>query len=333
MTKILVLGGTDFAGRAVAEAAVARGWEVTVFHRGSGPAPEGVAALHGDRLADGGLKELAEAADDWDAVIDTWSAAPRVVRDSARLLKERVRRYVYVSSISVHTWPIPAGHDESAPVVDGDPDADTTDYAADKRGAELAVLREFGEERSVLGRAGLILGPYENVGRLPWWLGRMARGGPVLAPGPRELPLSLIDVRDMAEWLLDAAVRDDVSGAYNLVSPKGHTTTEEFLDAVVRTSGAPDVELRWLTPEQIEAAGIGAWVELPVWTPPGEMHDAMHDADVSRALAAGLRCRPVAETVADTWAWLESVGGTAPRRSDRNAKGLDPAKEAAALGL
>ncbi len=197
-----MLGGTEFVGRAVVEAALGRGWDVTVFHRGRHAPPPGVRALHGDRTAPDGLAELA-AGGDWDVVVDTWSAEPRAVRDTARLLRDRAGRYVYVSSCSVYRWAPPAGYTEDAPVVEGAAaDAGPTDYAHDKRGGELAVSEFFGADRSVLARAGLILGPYENVGRLPWWLTRMARGGPVLAPGPRDLPLQYVDVRDLAAWLL-----------------------------------------------------------------------------------------------------------------------------------
>lgn len=121
-----------------------------------------------------------------------------------------------------------------------------------------------------------------------------------------------------------------LSGPYNLVSPPEHATMGELLDACVRATGA-DAELRWTEPEALLAAGAAPWTELPVWLPPGEMYDAMHTADVSRALAAGLRCRPVEETVADTWAWLRSLGGVAPQRPDRPGAGLSPEREAEVL--
>ncbi|KQX53251.1 reductase [Streptomyces sp. Root66D1] len=350
-----MLGGTEFVGRAVVEAALDRGWDVTVFHRGRHAAPAGVTSLLGDRTtAPEGLAALATGS--WDAVVDTWSAAPSVVRDAARLLAGRVERYAYVSSRSVYAWPAAAGLAEDGPLVEGSPDAGEVPYAEAKRGGELAVADAFGPERSLFVRAGLVLGPYENVGRLPWWLGRMARGGQVLAPGPEALPIQYIDVRDLAEWTLDA-VAAGLSGPYNLVSPPGHATMGELLDACVRAAGgtggaggvggtsadagadagtsagtgAAAVELRWADPEALLAAGVEPWTELPVWLPPGETYDAMHTADVSRALATGLRCRPVAETVADTWAWLESLGGVAPQRPDRGPKGLSPEREAEVL--
>ncbi|MGW1392280.1 NAD-dependent epimerase/dehydratase family protein [Streptomyces nigra] len=280
--------------------------------------------------AAGGLDALA-GDETWDAVVDTWSGAPRPVLDAARLLRDRAGRYVYVSSCSVYAWAPPAGYTEEAPLVEGaEAGAGQTDYARDKRGGELAAVEGFGAGRSLLVRAGLILGPYENVGRLPWWLNRMARGGPVLAPGPRDLPLQYVDVRDLAEWIL-GAVEAGLSGPYNLMSPQGHSTMGEFLEACATVAG-PDAELRWVDPDVVLAAGIEPWTQLPVWVPPGsDLHDALHAADVSPAVAAGLRCRPVAETVADTWRWLQGLGGTAPQRPDRSLKGVDPEVEAKAL--
>jgi 2'-hydroxyisoflavone reductase len=327
--RLLVLGGTEFAGRAVVEAALGRGWAVTVLNRGRHAPVPGVRTLVGDRTAPGGLDALQDG--EWDAVVDTWSAAPRAVHEAARLLRGRALRYVYVSSCSVYTWAPPAGYAEDAPLVEGaEPDAEQTDYARDKRGGELAAVDAFGEADSLLVRAGLILGPYENVGRLPWWLSRMARGGPVLAPGPRELPLQYVDVRDLAEWIL-GAVEQGLSGPFNLISPQGHATMGELLEACVRVTGGP-AELRWTAPETVLDAGIEPWTQLPVWVPPGsDMHDALHSADVSRAVATGLTCRPVAETVADTWRWLQEIGGEAPLRPDRPQKGLDPEVEAKVL--
>ncbi|MFJ5547924.1 NAD-dependent epimerase/dehydratase family protein [Streptomyces sp. NPDC093225] len=325
--KLLILGGTEFVGRALTEEALGRGWDVTVFHRGRHAPPAGVRSLHGDRTAPGGLAALAEG--EWDAVVDTWSGAPVAVRDAARLLAARAAHWTYVSSRSVYRYPTPAGAAEDAPVVDSAPDLAEAPYAEAKRGGELAAGAAFGPDRTLLVRAGLILGPYENIGRLPWWLARTARGGPVLAPGPHGLPIQYVDVRDLARWTADALAAR-LSGPYDLVSPPGHATMGALLDACVRTTG-DRAELCWTDPETVLAAGVEPWTDLPVWVPEGADHDAVHGADVSRALAAGLRCRPVAETVDDTWAWLRSVGGTAPHRPDRPPVGLDPQREAELL--
>ncbi|MFE6052353.1 NAD-dependent epimerase/dehydratase family protein [Kitasatospora sp. NPDC056446] len=325
--RLLLLGGTKFVGRVVAEEALARGWEVTALNRGTQPAPEGVRMLTGDRTAADGLAAL--GAQEWDAVVDTWSWAPAAVRDSARALDGRVGHYAYVSSRSVYEYPLVAGAAEAAPTVASSPDpAGEVPYAEAKRGAELALEARFGG-RALLVRAGLVLGPYENIGRLPWWLDRIARGGPVLAPGPRGLALQYIDVRDLAAWTLDA-VAARLGGPYNVVSPSGHATMGELLEACVRATGS-DADLRWTEPERILAAGVEPWTELPVWLPPGELYEFLHTGSVERAVGAGLRCRPVEETVEDTWAWLRAIGGTAPQRADRPAVGLDPEREAALL--
>ncbi|MEU4823478.1 NAD-dependent epimerase/dehydratase family protein [Actinomadura sp. NPDC023710] len=320
--RLLMLGGTEFVGRAITEEALARGWDVTVFHRGRHEPPQGVASLRGDRTAEGGLKALEDG--EWDAVVDTWSGAPLVVRETARLLDGRVARYVYISSRSVYRYPEPSGLGEEAEVVEGSPDDGEVDYAAAKRGGELAALDVYGDN-ALLVRAGLILGPYENIGRLPWWLSRMARGGDVLAPGPRDAGLQYIDVRDLAIWTLDA-VEHGLGGPYDLVSPPGHTTMGELLQTCTDVTGS-SANLVWTAPETILEAGIEPWTDLPAWLPPGEDYDTLHQGNVGKALAAGLRCRPVQETVADTWAWLQSIGGTAPQRPDRPVLGLPPEKE------
>ncbi|ONH32801.1 reductase [Pseudofrankia asymbiotica] len=334
--RLLVLGGTEFVGTAVVDAGLARGDDVTVFHRGRHPAPPGVTALRGDRTAPGGLAALAEDGGEWDVVVDTWSWAPAAVRDAARLLEPRAGHYAYVSSRSVYTFPIPAGETglaENAPVVDGSPD-DAEDgglaaYNRMKRGGELAALAVFGEDRSLLARPGLILGPGENLGRLPWWLNRAARGGRMLAPGPADLPFGYLDVRDLAGWLLDAAAAG-AAGPFDLQSPPEHATTATLLAACLAATGS-DAELVWTDPAVILAAGVRPWTGLPGWAPPGDFHASVHLADVSRALAAGLRARPLADTAADTWAWLRTLGGQAPHRPDRPPVGLDPALEATIL--
>lgn len=327
--KILILGGTEFVGRSVTEAALGRGWEVSVFNRGHRQPSPGAVALRGDRSAGrAGLAALESG--EWDAVVDTWTGPPTAVRDAARLLADRAGHYTYVSTRSVYAYPAAAGLPEDGPLVSGaSPDeAGDVPYPQAKLGGELAAVAAFGD-RALLARPGLILGPYENIGRLPWWLNRIARGGPVLAPGPRDSPLQYIDARDLAEWVLDAADRR-LHGPYNTVSESGHATMGELLDTCVQVTGS-GAELRWTDPDTILAAGVEPWTDLPVWLPAGELHDTLHQGDVGKALAAGLRCRPVGETVADTWTWLKSIGGVAPRRPDRPPVGLAPEVEARLL--
>ena len=322
--RLLVLGGTHHVGRAVVETALDRGDEVTTLNRGlTGRQPPGARALHADRTDPAALAR-ALGGESWDAVIDTWSGAPRVVADAAALLAGRAGHYGYVSSESVYrSFSVP-GADESAPVVDANPASDDSgDYQAAKRGGELAARAAFGD-RALLARAGLILGPYEIVGRMPWWLRRLERGGDVLAPGPPDLPLQYIDCRDLAAWMLSAADRG-VGGVFNTVSRRGHATMATLLEAATEVTGSR-ATLVWVPPEVIEAAGIQPWTELPVWVPPTGEYVGLHDSDVSAAYAAGLTCRPVGETVADTWRWLQDEGDP-PVRPGLPVHGLSPDTE------
>jgi 2'-hydroxyisoflavone reductase len=326
--RLLVLGGSSFVGRAVVEDGVRRGWTVATFNRGTRPAVDAaVEPLVGDRLVPADLAVLRDR--EWDVVVDTWSGAPRAAADSAAALSDRAGVYAYVSSASVYAPPPPVGGDESSPTVDASPDATQGGYPELKRGAELAIERVFGD-RALLARAGLILGPHEDVGRLPWWLLRMHRGGEVLAPGPAELPIQYVDARDLAAWMLDAAAAGR-GGTYNVVRRAGEETMGSLLEACRAVAGSPDASLTWVAPEIVLAAGVEPWSELPVWLPPEHEYSGMHAADVERVHAAGLRPRPLLETVSDTWAWLCSTGLQAPQRADRDLPGVEPAKEAAVL--
>ncbi|MET7668590.1 NAD-dependent epimerase/dehydratase family protein [Micromonospora luteifusca] len=327
--RLLVLGGTGFVGGATVTEAVRRGWSVTVFNRGlHGTVPAGVHRLRGDRTEPDGLAALAGG--EWDLVVDTWDGAPRAAQAAARALVDAVGHYVYVSSGSVYADPAALGLNEDAPVVDADPDSVDGGYPQLKAGAERAVREVFGH-RALVARAGLILGPGEDIGRLPWWLRRIERGGDVLAPGPAELPVQYIDVRDLAGWMLDAGARR-LGGTFNTIGRPGQTTMGELLGACVAATGA-DVRLRWTDPASILAAGVEPWSDLPIWLPAGHPYRGLLERDVTRAFAAGLTCRPVAETVEDTWRWLREVD-TAPPRAGRplhSSIGLDPSREAAVL--
>jgi 2'-hydroxyisoflavone reductase len=323
--RLLVLGGTRFVGRAVVEAALQRGWEVTGLHRGiTGALPDGAVSLIADRTDPDALA-AALGSQQWDAVLDTWALAPRVARAAAELLAGKASRAAYVSSRSAYVA-MDAGADESAPLVDGDPSADATDYAADKRGGELAWSGAFPDV--LLLRAGLVLGPYEDVARLPWWLDRVSRGGRVVAPGRPDRGLQYVDVRDLAEFALDGLERG-LSGAYDVVSEPGHCTMADLLEACVDATGS-DAELVWVDEADLAAAGAQPWTQLPCWVPEsGELAGVMA-GDTGKALAAGLRCRPGEQTVADTWAWVQESG--VPRGRPGKEPGLPPEIERALLG-
>ncbi|OZD07262.1 reductase [Rhodococcus sp. 06-235-1A] len=330
--KLLVLGGSDFVGRSAVEHALELQWDVTVLNRGTTASDPRVTQLRGDRRASGGLDSIREG--NWDMVFDTWSWEPGVVAQSAAMLAGRAGSYIYVSSRSVYDEP-EAGANETWPTVQGPGE----DYARCKLGGEQAAAAAFGA-RALLVRAGLILGPYENISRLPWWLNRIGqerslrsdqneRAGDVLAPGPADLALQYIDARDLVGWSLGAAARG-LGGAYDVVSRPGHATMREVLQACVAATRS-DARLRWVEPDILSAAGVQPWTELPIWIPPGADHDSLHASDVSKAFAEGLRARPIQETVADTWTWLQSVNGEASTRRDRPPVGLSADREAAIL--
>ncbi|MGW6504101.1 NAD-dependent epimerase/dehydratase family protein [Nonomuraea angiospora] len=233
------------------------------------------------------------------------------VRDSAHLLAGRAGHYGYVSSRGVYRRPWPPRADEHAPLVDGDPASeDSADYAAAKRGGERAAQEAFGE-RALLARAGMILGPYEDVGRIPWWLRRLERGGQVLAPGPAEAPLQYIDARDLAAWML-ASAENGVGGAFNVAGPPGQVTIGELPATAPAVTGA-DAELVWASPELLEEERFPLGMEFGLRHPHDPAPTGIHDADVGAAFAAGLACRSLRDTLAGTWAWLRAEGDPPPR--------------------
>nr|WP_314143607.1 NAD-dependent epimerase/dehydratase family protein [uncultured Rhodococcus sp.] len=317
--KLLVLGGSDFVGRTAVEHALELHWEVTIFNRGTTASDPRVTQLRGDRRVAGGLDALRK--EQWDMVFDTWSSEPSAVEESAAMLAGRVDSYIYVSSRSVYDAPR-AGSTEACPTVQGPGE----DYARQKLGGERAAVAAFGD-RALLVRAGLILGPYENIGRLRWWLNRIERAGNVLAPGPADLALQYVDARDLVAWSLAAAARG-LGGPYDVVSRPGHATIGDVLQACIQATRS-DARLCWVEPDVLSAAGVQPWTELPIWIPPGADHDSLHASDVSKAFDAGLRTRPVQETVADTWVWLQSLNGRTPMRGGRPPVGLPAECEAA----
>lgn len=239
---------------------------------------------------------------------------------AAHLLSGRAERYGYVSSGSVYTW---GSHvDEDSLTVAGDPQATDGDYPAIKRGAELGVLAAFPD--ALLARAGLILGPHEDIGRLPWWLTRIASGGPVVAPGRPDRPLQYVDARDLATWML-AALDGGVTGPVDVISRPGHATTRQLLEACVRVTGS-DARLVWLSEEDLAAAGVQPWSQLPCWVPERGDFAGFLEVDTTRAAETGLRCRPVTDTVLDTWTWMQREE-LPPQRTDRDVHGLPPTLE------
>jgi 2'-hydroxyisoflavone reductase len=310
--KLLVLGGTKFVGRAVVECALARDHEVTLFNRGeTNPElfPE-VEKLHGDR--DGDLSALDGRS--WDAVVDPSGYVPRIVRASADLLaRNGVEHYVFVSSGSVYT-------DHSVPVDESSPVAALPDPASEDVEEHYGALKALCERvvadvfpgRSANVRAGLVVGPHDPTGRFTYWPVRIARGGDVLVPGRPERRLQFIDVRDLAAWMLDVAERR-VAGTFNATGPVPPVTMGELVERCRAVSGS-DARFTWVEDDFLVERGVGEWMELPLWIASPEYRHFM-DVDVSKAVAADLRFRPLEETVRDTLAWASSDGEQAPLAS------------------
>lgn len=300
--KLLVLGGTVFLGRHVVGQALAAGHDVTLLHRGRRGAGLFPAArtLIGDR--DGDLSALDGL--DFDAVIDcSGYIGAQLVRSTTALAD--VPRYLFVSSISVvAAFPPGQPHDEDAPQLTGE-----TGYGEQKARAE-AVLLAARAGRATIVRPGLIVGPHDPTGRFTHWPLRVALGGEVLAPGRPERPVQFIDVRDLAAWCL-RLVEQGVTGSFNAVGdglPMGE------LLACCRAVSGSDARFTWIDDRTLLDAKVEAWSELPLWIPEDDAaFGGMLLGRNDRARAAGLRTRPLADTVRDTLAWSQSPEGQAAR--------------------
>jgi 2'-hydroxyisoflavone reductase len=326
---VLVIGGSVFLGRAVVAEALATGASVTVFNRGrSGPTPAGAEQVIGDRTDPADLGRLADRK--FDVVVDTCGFVPADVELGLEVLADRCGHYSFVSTINAYPgWPAhPAYWLRGAH--DGSPDATRDDVPADmsesqrygwlKVGCERAVERAFGPDRSTILRAGCIVGPHDSeVGRLPWWIDRVARGGEVLVPGSPAAPVALIDARDLARFALAAA-----PGTFDVPGPPDRDTRADLMAACLAAAGS-DATFIYVDDEAwLEAQGVAFWTELPLWIPKAT-GPGVFASDVGAARAAGLRWRPLAVTVADTWAWQRAVAGG--WRSPDGTPGLAPERE------
>ncbi|WP_213452723.1 NAD-dependent epimerase/dehydratase family protein [Rhizomonospora bruguierae] len=307
--RLLILGGTWFLGRTLAETALARGWRVTCFNRGrSGHDVPGTESIRGDRTNLADVERLAEHGA-WDAVVDTSVYEPPDALMMARALRRAVDRYVLVSTVSAYRfWP-QEPVDESSPLWPSRPDARDSDadigampvpyaYGTLKAGCEQAVRDLYGGDALIL-RPGVVLGPYEYIGRLPALLGRAARGGRVLAAGDPGQPIQPVDVRDLTDFTL-RMIETGSGEALNVAAPFGHATYGDLIGACVDATDS-GAELVWADSDWLANQGVRQWTEVPLWrTPTGTWA-----VDASRARSAGLVCRPLRDTVFDTWRWLQ----------------------------
>ncbi|MCL4867544.1 MAG: SDR family oxidoreductase [Anaerolineae bacterium] len=299
--KILLLGGTVFLGRAIVEAALARGHEITLFNRGkSNPGLYShLEQIHGDR--DGGLEVLASRR--WDVVIDTCGYVPRLVRDAAAFLADKVDHYTFISTISVYSDNNIVNMDESGPL--GILEDETVEQITGESYGPLKVLCEQAATEAMRGRAlhvraGLIVGPYDRSDRFTYWPVRVARGGEILAPGSPDDPTQFIDVRDLAAWTIHAS-EARLTGPYNVTGPDYRLTMGQLLQTCHQVIGR-DAHFTWVNDAFLQEQQVGPFVEMPLWIPQ-EGNAGFSTVNCQKAIAAGLQFRPLAETILDTLTW------------------------------
>jgi len=318
---VLIIGGTIFAGRHTVEALLARGHDVVLFNRGrDGRELFGeLERVTGDRTTD--IARIGERR--FDAVVDTCGYLPAVVAASAGYLAPRAGRYLFISSISAYD-PKYVPSDESAPLAALPPGATAGTFEIENYGplkalCEAAAAAAFGPERTIVVRPGLIVGPHDPTDRFSYWPDRAARGGDVLAPNLPSDPQQFVDVRDLADWIV-RLLETEAHGAFNAVSPPHAFTIGDVLAACAQAT-ASNPRFVWVEEAFLEAHGVAAYSELPLWVPASAGFAGFFAAGSARAVAAGLKTRSLLETARDTLRWSRTrppghvwKGGLTPER-------------------
>ena len=332
MKRLLVLGGTGFVGTALTGTALEGGWDVTVFNWDRrNMVPAGVRHVFGDRLQPGDYEALRTGC--WDAVVDTWQGNPAPVRCALEVLGRSAGCYVYISSLLVHRWPpVPPLSERSALL---GPSEWGTGYPGRKAACE-AVVRSAGRRpcgqpaahrtgapgRRLIIRPGVVAGPGDPA-CLAWWLDA-ASDTVVLAPGPSSRPFQYVDVRDLAAWVLYAAEAGR-SGHYVLACPPGFATFGDLLRACM-PAGRRAAGVYWADDEQLLAAGVTPWKQLPFWTPATGDGAAIYDLDVAAAIKVRHQFRSLSQTLADVAASLTDAEPGLLRQQWRRRGYLDGAE-------
>ncbi|MEZ5092560.1 NAD-dependent epimerase/dehydratase family protein [Nocardioides sp.] len=314
--RLLIIGGTRFVGHAMAEAALAAGHEVTVLHRNATEDLPDARHLLADR--DGDLSALGEGT--WDATIDTCAYLPGQVASLADALGDRGGHHLLVSTVSVYAEPAAAGATEDAELLAA-AEPEVTEVTGETYGplkvaCEAVARSRYADAGLTLVRPTYVVGPRDYTGRFPWWVRRLARGGPTLAPGPSDAPMQAIDARDMGRWVV-ALAADRVAGTFTAARPA--TTFGQLLEETAAALGSSAELVRvdgdWLVGQGVDAA------QLPLWSE-GTPEQALA-MSTDRAESVGLTHRPWADVVRDTLAWAEAD----PESAAGRGLGLSPERE------
>jgi 2'-hydroxyisoflavone reductase len=334
MMNILIIGGTRFVGLAIVHAALQRGHTLTVFHRGKNALPNNlqVERVFGDREDLASLEPLRGRT--WDAVIDTSGYVPRSVDAAAQALSQ-CGGYTFISTVSVykdhatpHTdenYPLGSIDDAAADAVISAAQITGENYGPLKARSEAAVVRAFGA-RALIVRPGIIVGPNDHTERFIYWVRRLQRGGDVLLPAVLDHPWQLIDARDLADFVV-TQTEQRAHGVFNACGPA--TPARGIFDAIAAgvSADAPSAALVPFSAAFSEQHSLFDWQLLPLLVPAGGSHDGLYQVNCDRARAAGLRHRPMAETVSDIAAWDAARGAPALKG------GLPAEREAELLAL
>jgi 2'-hydroxyisoflavone reductase len=312
--KILVLGGSRFLGRTFVEEAQGQNHEVTILNRGNqNEGLKDVEIITGDRLGD--LKEIKNRY--WDAVLDTSGFIPSSVLKSTELLKNQVKHYTFISSISVYKDWIQEDFDENYPVYE------MSLEEADDLSKKAALYEYYGQfkalcevlaEKNMPGRvvnvrAGQLIGPNDYTDRIPYWIHRIAKGGKVLAPGSPSRPVQIIDNKDLSKWILTMMSRQS-AGTFNATGPDYTLTMKEFLEACIKVTGS-NAEIVWCDEKFLLDQKVAPWTEMPLWVPEEfplepELKEPWKGAftvNIEKAISSGLTFRPLEVSLAEINEW------------------------------
>jgi 2'-hydroxyisoflavone reductase len=329
--RILILGGTGFIGPQQVEYALQRGHKLTLFNRGQTNTNlfPTVPRLIGDRNDPNGHAALKKGT--WDMVIDNPTTNPKWVRGAGEALKGRVGQYLFVSTISVFSDYSKPGMDENGPLhqptdIDQPFDRDARFYGPNKVRSEMEAKAQFGEEKLTIVRPGLIVGPGDLSDRFSYWPVRIDKGGEILAPGTPNDPVQYVDVHDLSEWIVRCG-ENHTLGTFNATGPKSPTNIAEMLYGI-KSVTTSDARFTFVPAEFLRDQQVRAWSEMPVWQPAMGPTLGFMQVNCSKAHAAGLTFRPLADTAKSTLDWYK----TRPAAEQEKARaGIAPEKEKAVL--